>query len=54
MMIHLQTYWWLLVSVLGAVLVFLLFVQGGQTLLLTSDPTGSLAEPAAFSSAEVT
>ena len=31
---HLQTYWWLLISVLGAVLVFLLFVQGGQTLLL--------------------
>lgn len=31
---HLQVYWWLLVSVLGAVLVFLLFVQGGQTLLL--------------------
>lgn len=30
---HLQVYWWLLVSVLGAVLVFLLFVQGGQTLL---------------------
>ncbi len=32
---HLQTYWWLLISVLGAVLVFLLFVQGGQTLLLS-------------------
>lgn len=30
---HLQVYWWLLVSVLGAILVFLLFVQGGQTLL---------------------
>ena len=42
MMIHLQTYWWLLVSVLGAVLVFLLFVQGGQTLLLTSDPRKDL------------
>lgn len=41
-MIHLQTYWWLLVSVLGAVLVFLLFVQGGQTLLLTSDPRKDL------------
>lgn len=31
---YLQTYWWLLISVLGAVLVFLLFVQGGQSMLL--------------------
>ncbi|CDN31395.1 Cytochrome d ubiquinol oxidase subunit II [Mucinivorans hirudinis] len=30
-----QHYWWLLVSLLGAILVFLLFVQGGQSLLLT-------------------
>lgn len=30
----LQHYWWLLVSVLGALLVFLLFVQGGQTFLI--------------------
>lgn len=29
----LQQYWWLLVSVLGALLVFLLFVQGGQTFI---------------------
>ncbi len=29
----LQHYWWFLVSLLGALLVFLLFVQGGQTLL---------------------
>lgn len=29
----LQQYWWLLVSLLGALLVFLLFVQGGQTML---------------------
>lgn len=29
----LQEYWWLLISVLGAVLVFMLFVQGGQTFL---------------------
>ena len=29
----LQQYWWFLVSLLGALLVFLLFVQGGQTLL---------------------
>ena len=30
----LQNYWWLLISILGAVLVFMLFVQGGQTMLL--------------------
>lgn len=29
----LQLYWWALVSLLGAILVFLMFVQGGQTLL---------------------
>ena len=29
----LQSYWWFLISLLGASLVFLLFVQGGQTLL---------------------
>jgi len=29
----LQQYWWILVSILGALLVFLLFVQGGQTLI---------------------
>lgn len=31
----LQNYWWLLISVLGALLVFMLFVQGGQSMLLT-------------------
>ena len=30
----LQSYWWLLVAVLGATLVFLLFVQGGQSMIL--------------------
>lgn len=29
----LQAYWWLLIAVLGAVLVFLLFGQGGQSML---------------------
>ncbi|MDR0940023.1 MAG: cytochrome d ubiquinol oxidase subunit II [Mediterranea sp.] len=29
----LQQYWWLVVSLLGAILVFLLFVQGGNSLL---------------------
>lgn len=33
--ILLQHYWWFLVSLLGAILVFLLFVQGGQSLLFT-------------------
>lgn len=31
----LQHYWWLIISLLGALLVFLLFVQGGQGLLYT-------------------
>jgi len=31
----LQHYWWFLVSLLGALLVFLLFVQGGQTFLFS-------------------
>lgn len=29
----LQQYWWIIVSLLGSLLVFLLFVQGGQTLI---------------------
>lgn len=33
MYILLQQYWWLVVSLLGAILVFLLFVQGGNSLL---------------------
>lgn len=32
----LQCYWWILISVLGGILVFLLFVQGGQSLLLSA------------------
>lgn len=38
----LQAYWWLIIAVLGAALVFLLFVQGGQTMLLShaSDRVG--------------
>ena len=31
---YLQNYWWLIVSVLAGILVFLLFVQGGQTMIL--------------------
>ena len=37
----LQEYWWLLISVLGALLVFMLFVQGGQTFLLSIPDTSS-------------
>lgn len=32
----LQHYWWAVVSLLGALLVFLLFVQGGQTLIFSA------------------
>ena len=32
----LQNYWWLIISVLGALLVFLLFVQGGQSMLVNT------------------
>ena len=37
--ITVQQYWWLIISVLGALLVFLMFVQGGQTLLFTLGKT---------------
>lgn len=30
---NLQNYWWIIASVLGGILVFLLFVQGGQSML---------------------
>lgn len=36
----LQHYWWLLISLLGALLVFLLFVQGGQGMLYVLGRTG--------------
>lgn len=37
--IFLQHYWWFLVSLLGALLVFLLFVQGGNSLLFRAGRT---------------
>src|SRR5665647_329555 len=37
--IALQQYWWMIVSLLGAILVFLMFVQGGQTLIYTIGKT---------------
>jgi len=38
-LLALQQYWWIIISLLGAFLVFLLFVQGGQTLLFTLGKT---------------
>ncbi|MFR2509502.1 cytochrome d ubiquinol oxidase subunit II [Odoribacter laneus] len=35
----LQHYWWILISILGGALVFLLFVQGGQSMLYTLGKT---------------
>lgn len=32
-LLALQQYWWIIISLLGSLLVFLMFVQGGQTLL---------------------
>lgn len=32
----LQNYWWLLISLLGAILVFMLFVQGGQSMIASA------------------
>ncbi|MEI8204743.1 MAG: cytochrome d ubiquinol oxidase subunit II [Bacteroidota bacterium] len=37
--LSLQQYWWVIVSLLGSLLVFLLFVQGGQTLLFSLGKT---------------
>ena len=33
--IFLQQYWWFIISLLGGILVFLMFVQGGNTMLFT-------------------
>jgi cytochrome bd ubiquinol oxidase subunit II len=35
----LQAYWWIIISLLGSLLVFLMFVQGGQTLIYTIGKT---------------
>lgn len=35
----LQQYWWVIISLLGSLLVFLMFVQGGQTLIYTIGKT---------------
>lgn len=39
-----QHYWWFIVSLLGALLVFMLFVQGGQSLLPTLGKTAAQQE----------
>jgi cytochrome d ubiquinol oxidase subunit II len=31
----LQSYWWIIISILGAMLVFLMFVQGGQSMIFS-------------------
>jgi cytochrome d ubiquinol oxidase subunit II len=38
-LLALQQYWWVIISLLGASLVFLLFVQGGQTLIYSLGKT---------------
>lgn len=32
---YLQNYWWMIISILGGILVFLLFVQGGQSMIFS-------------------
>lgn len=38
-MLSLQQYWWMIISLLASLLVFLMFVQGGQTLIYTLGKT---------------
>jgi len=38
-LLFLQQYWWVIISLLGSLLVFLMFVQGGQTLIFTLGKT---------------
>lgn len=38
-LLALQEYWWIIISILGALLVFLLFVQGGQTMIYSIGKT---------------
>nr|MBP7611760.1 cytochrome C oxidase assembly protein [Paludibacter sp.] len=35
----LQHYWWFIISLLGGILAFLLFVQGGQSMLFSLSKT---------------
>lgn len=38
-LITLQQYWWIIISILASLLIFLMFVQGGQTLIYTLGKT---------------
>jgi len=38
-LLALQEYWWIIISILGALLIFLLFVQGGQTMIYSLGKT---------------
>jgi len=38
-LLSLQQYWWVIVSLLGSLLIFLMFVQGGQTLIFSLGKT---------------
>lgn len=38
-LVHLQQYWWIIISLLASLLVFLFFVQGGQALMFTLGKT---------------
>src|SRR5680860_682052 len=40
-LLSLQQYWWVIISILAALFVFLMFVQGGQTLLYSIGNTES-------------
>lgn len=40
-LIHFQHYWWIIISLLAGVLTFLLFVQGGQSMLYTLGKTNT-------------
>lgn len=40
---YLQMYWWLVIGLLAAILVFMLFVQGGQTMLFETAGSNDIA-----------
>lgn len=39
--LFLQQYWWIVISAMGSILVFLMFVQGGQSMLFTLPGSGA-------------
>ncbi|MBQ5903545.1 MAG: hypothetical protein IIW89_04335, partial [Alistipes sp.] len=46
--LFLQHYWWFLIALLGGLLVFLLFVQGGNALIFPAGPSWMRAHPNRF------